>query len=461
MSRGFESHTLRRFPVRPYAPRPALGEGKALFRYERTRVSPNRTARRRTVARHGQLRSPHPVSQFFKILSVSLAVVLVAGIGVVGYNFLSLATSFTEDAVTLEGQAAVPPNIGEIEGGVNLFLAGTDACEPEFAEYFGDRCTGADSEGELNDVNLLLHISDNPRRVTVISFPRDLMLPIPSCTREDGSTTSAMSKQQLNSTFMYGGLNCATKTVAQLTGQNIPFAAAITWGGVIDITNAIGGVEVCIANGIRDRYTGIDWPEGNRTIQGLEALQFLRTRHGVGDGGDLGRISNQQQYMSRLARKIVSDDVLSNVGTLSKLATVTVDNITPSQSLTNPLTLVQIALAIKDVPFDDIVFLQYPTLTDPADANRVVPNYDAADALFAALEANQQLQLTGTTSQGDGTVVITPETPEVPTDGTETVEPTEGADVADPSVPADVAVLPSAIAGQTAAEETCSNGNLR
>ncbi len=84
--------------------------------------------------------------------------------------------SFTEDAVALEGQDPVPPDIGAIEGGVNLFLAGTDACEEEYADYFGDRCTGADAGGELNDVNMLVHISDAPRRVTVISFPRDLML---------------------------------------------------------------------------------------------------------------------------------------------------------------------------------------------------------------------------------------------------------------------------------------------
>ncbi|QEW00937.1 LytR family transcriptional regulator [Microbacterium caowuchunii] len=456
MSRGFESHTLRRVVRWP----PVAGDGDAgesvpLHPYERTRVSPKTRPGRQTVARHGKLRAPNPVAQFLKILAVGVAVVLVAGIGVAGFNVWSLATNFTEDAVALEGQDTAPPDIGQIEGGVNLFLAGTDACEPEYAAYFGERCTGADAGGELNDVNLLVHISDNPRRVTVISFPRDLMLPIPACEQEDGSTTSAMSKQPLNSTFSYGGLSCAVKTVSQLTGQSIPYAAKVTWGGVIEITNAVGGVEVCIANGIRDRHTGIDWEAGNRNIQGVEALQFLRTRHGVGDGGDLGRISNQQQYMSRLARKVVSDEVLSDPGTLYKLASVAVDNITPSQSLTNPLTLVQIALAVKNVPFEEIVFLQYPTYEDPSDPNKVVPNYDAAEALFAALEANQQLVLTRDTVQGDGTIVVEPETPgEVPTEEAP-VEPTE--QVVDPTV----AELPAAISGQTAAEETCSNGNLR
>jgi LCP family protein required for cell wall assembly len=432
-------------------------------------VSTNKPVKRgrRTVARHGRLSSPGPLAQIMRLVAVALAVVLVAGAGVTAWIFYDGVRSFTADAVELEGQAPVPPDIGAIEGGVNLFIAGTDECEPEFAQYFGDRCTGPDAEGNLNDVNMLVHISDNPRRVTVISFPRDLMVPIPSCTSPDGKTTSAMSKQQINSAFMYGGLSCVVKTVSELSGQNIPFAAKTSFGGVINITDAIGGVDVCIANGIRDKYTGIDWPAGNRNIQGIEALQFLRTRHGVGDGGDLGRISNQQQYMSKLARKLVSEDVLSNPATLYKLASTALENVDPSTSLTNPMTLVQIALAVKNVPFDDIVFVQYPTLTDPSDPNRVVPNKAAAEALWDALAANQPLELTGKASQGEGVIVEDGGDGSTPTDGA-TDAPSDGAtdapadgatEAPDPSQTA--VALPSSIAGQTAAQNTCSNGNLR
>ena len=413
--------------------------------------------RRKTVARHGILSSPSVGGQIARFVAVALAVVLVAGVGVVGYTTYTAVADFSESAVELEGQESVPPDIGEIEGGVNLFVAGTDACEPEYAGYFGDRCSGPDAGGELNDVNMLVHISDEPRRVTVISFPRDLMIPIPECTDPDtGRTTSAMTKQPLNSTFSYGGLACAVKTISALTGQNIPFAASVTWGGVIEITNAIGGVEVCIANGIKDYHTGLDLPAGNISLQGLEALQFLRTRHGVGNGGDLGRISNQQQYMSKLARKLVSEQVLSNPATLFGLATTALSNITPSQSLRNPLTLTQIALAVKNVPFDEIVFIQYPVNGDPADSNKVVPNYTAADALWAALETNRPLQLTGKASQGDGVIVETP----APTDPAAPTEPTDAATSGAPVTPAEEAIaLPPAITGSTAAQDTCSNGN--
>jgi len=410
---------------------------------------------RRTVARHGQLASPHPFASIMKVLGIVLAVVLVSGAGVAAYAAIDITTSFSEGAVELEGQSAVPPDIGAIEGGVNLFLAGTDACEPEYADLFGPRCTGPDSEAELNDVNMLVHISDAPRRVTVVSFPRDMMVPIPSCTAEDGSVTSAISKQQINTAFEIGGLACVVKTVSALSGQNIPFAAKVTWGGVIEITNAVGPVEVCLASGIRDPYTGIDWPAGNREVVGEEALQFLRTRYGVGDGSDLGRIANQQQYMSRLARKLVSDEVLTNPATLYKLATTAVDNVTPSQSLTKPLTLEQIALAVKNVPFEEIVFVQYPVTDDPADSNRVVPNETLAAELWSALEANQPLVLTGEAGSNGG-VVVDPSTPEVVPTPSATPTPGETTPPVDESI-----ALDSGISGSTAAQATCSNGNLR
>ena len=408
---------------------------------------------RRPVARHGKLTSPNPFAQFLKIIGVIVAVVLVSGAGVAAYSLYDLTSTVASNAVDLEGQAAVPPDIGAIEGGVNLFVAGTDECLPEFAAYFGDRCTGDDAGGELNDVNLLVHISDNPRRVTVISFPRDLMVPIPSCTNADGDETSATSKTQINEAFSYGGLNCVVKTVSSLSGLNIPFAAKVNFGGVINITDAIGGVDVCIGNGgIRDVYTGIDWPAGSRTVQGIEALQFLRTRHGLENGSDLARISNQQQYMSNLAHKLVSEDVLSNPATLLKLATTAVDNVTPSQSLTNPITLVQIALAVKSVPFDQIVFVQYPVYDDPADPNRVVPDYDAADQLWAALAANQPITLTSDPDQSGGVIVTDPGT-------TEPATPDPSATPGATPTPSETSVDLD-IPGVDASQQMCSAGNL-
>lgn len=403
--------------------------------------------RRKTVARHGQLQTPGPISQLLKIIGIALAVVLVSGVSVSAFVLSDLYSTATADAVELEGQKPIPPDISEFKGGFDMLLVGTDTCEEAYAQLFGDRCSGDDAEGNLNDVNILLHVSEEPRRITAVSFPRDLMLPIPECTREDGSTASAMDKQPLNSSYMDGGLNCVAKTIAEITGQDIEFAASVTFGGVIEITNAIGGVDVCLATPIKDEFTGLDMAAGTHTVMGLEALQFLRTRHGVGDGSDLGRIGNQQQYMSSLARKLISGEVLGNVPTMLRLANTALSNLEASTSLTNPMTIVQIALAVKNVPFEDIVFLQYPTFEDPYDPNKVVADTESAQAMWDAINANQQLQITHENTENDGVVVQEPEAPV--TEGT-TPAPTDSA-----------VALPDSIKGNSAAQSTCSNGNVR
>lgn len=383
------------------------------------------------------------------MVGVTAVAVLVSGVSVVSFVASDLYGTATADAVELEGQRPVPPNISEFEGGFNLLLMGLDVCEPEYSHLFPGRCDGPDAEGDLNDVNLLVHVSDEPRRITAVSLPRDLMIEIPECTQEDGGTTSAMSKQPLNTAYSYGGINCVAATITNLTGQNIDFAASVTFGGVIEITNAIGGVEVCLASPIRDHHTLLDLEAGTHTLQGYEALQFLRTRHGVGDGSDLGRIGNQQQYMSNLAKKLISSEVLGNVPTMLRLANAALSNIQPSSSLTNPLTLVQMGLALKDVSFEDVVFLQYPTFTDPDDADKVVPNYESAQIMWDAIAANQRLEVTHQNTENDGVVVEQPPTQE------EDASATEAPSTEAPAIP-----LPDDIRGNSAAQPTCSNGRV-
>ena len=147
--------------------------------------------------------------------------------------------------------------------------------------------------------------------------------------------------------------------------------------------------------------------------------------------------------------------LLSNPAALYKLATTAVDNITPSKSLTNPMTLVQIALAVKNVPFEEIVFVQYPVNEDPADRNRVVPNEEAAAQLWAALEANQPIKVTNDPNDGGGVITVEPTPTETPV-----ATPTPGA--TGTPTPSETAVeLPDSIPGTSAADQTCSAGNLR
>ncbi len=462
MSRGFESHTLRFMGCTPQSQ-------KGMPVSETPDAAPP-TSRRQPVARHGILTSPGPFAQILTILGAVVAVVVIS-VGAVGAFYVwDAARALQENSVSL-GDETLPPDIGEIEGGVNMLVVGTDSCEGANAEL-SKACKAGTTAGERNDVTMLVHISDSPRRVTVISFPRDMIVPIPSCPTGDGGNYSAMSAQMINASYMYGGLPCTVLTIEALTGVDIQYAAAIRWAGVINMSDAIGGVDVCVAADISDKHTGLKLSKGEHNLVGEQALQFLRIRHGIGDGSDLGRISNQQQFMGSLVRKLQSDGVLANPPVLFNLATTAVAQVQSqqlvlSESLTSPQRMVQIAMAVRSVPYKDIVFVQYPTQYAPG-GGRVLPVTWAADVLFEALAENQPIELTGSASQGYGVEVVgeaegptpTPTASATPTPtGSATPTPTGSAtpSATETPEPTETAVaLPESIAGSTAADVTCT-----
>ncbi|MFV0373973.1 LCP family protein, partial [Microbacterium sp.] len=270
--------------------------------------------RREPVARHSSDAGPRPLVHLLTVLVAVVVVVAISATAVGGFYVWNAARALDEGSVTIGDEEEIPETISEIEGGVNLLVVGTDSCEGQDVELF-PRCAHDDG-GERNDVTMLVHISDAPRRVTVVSFPRDMIVPIPGCTDEEGAQYGPFYAQMINTSYSYGGLPCTVATVEELTGVQIQFAAAVRWTGVINISDAIGGVDVCVSSDISDRHTGLKLSAGEHTLVGEEALQFLRIRHGIGDGSDLGRISNQQQFMGSLVRKLQSGGVLADPGTL-------------------------------------------------------------------------------------------------------------------------------------------------
>lgn len=420
-----------------------------------------------TAVRHGRLPRRRAVGTVVRILAAAVAVVVVSIGSVAAYAVWDVARS-VKTGVTLQ---ALPghtkqaiPNVGAIQGGVNLLLTGTDSRTGLGGIYnSADEQDASTGEGN-NDVTMLLHIAQDHKSAMVVSFPRDLMVPIPDCpAASGGGTVSGTDSAMFNTALSRGGLPCVVLTVEKLTGVDIPFAAVINFNGVSAMSTAIGGVSVCLATPVTDDYTTppLDLPAGENTLVGDVALSFLRSRHGVGDGSDLGRISNQQVFLSALARKVVSGGVLSNPVQLYGLAKAAVTNITPSDTLTNPTTLVEIALALKDTGLDNMVFLQYPAVTDPDDVNRVIVDDSSASAINTALVNDQPVKLTGSIGRAaedpTATGTPTPTTPAAP----DTAAPGTTAPAAPTTAPATSGTvdLPSSITGQTASQQTCTKGN--
>ncbi|MCU1419491.1 LCP family protein [Mycetocola sp.] len=409
-----------------------------------------------STARHGRLRTSTTAGVIARFISAVLAVVLVSGSAIAAYAVWDIASSVAPPvALANETPGASAPDIDAIEGGVNLLLVGSDSRQGQDA-VFGDV---AKETAVLNDVTMLLHISEDHSSATVVSFPRDMFVPIPSCPKEDGGTYGAMAAQKINTTLSYGGLACTVLTVEKLTGLSIPFAAEVQFNGVIELSNAVGGVDVCVAEPIEDDYTQTYLDAGTHTLQGMDALQFLRTRHGVGDGSDLGRISNQQVFLSSLVRTLKSSETLTDPSKLFGIAKAAASNMTLSTSLSNINTMVSIAMALKDIPLDQVVFAQYPT--EYGDINGyegVLPLKGPAEELFDALAADEPLSLSGETGPGS---VIDPNAPvkETPAPTPPTTPAPNGttpptAEASEPGV-----VLDKSVQGQTAGDYTCSKGN--
>lgn len=423
-------------------------------------------ATRRPFARHGKQARRQGWGTLVTVVASAVAVLLVSGTSVAAIAGAQLAAAPQTVQLSTDDQStAKTADITAIKGGANILLIGSDTRVGQFD-------SDEDVEGARNDVTMLIHISEDHQQLTAVSFPRDLMVPIPACTNPaTGTTYPAATSAMFNTALGNGGVSCVVDTVENLTGLSIPYAGLITFDGVIEMSNALGGVDVCVAQPIDDTFTGLHLTAGSHSLEGSDALAFLRTRHGVGDGSDLARISSQQVFLSALLRKVTSDGTLSNPITLYKLAGAALSNMTLSDGLAQTRTLVGLASALRGMSTANMLFVQYPVADDPADSARVIVDQETAHTLNVALQndvrsslsdsstgrASEESSSGGTSSGGTGASGSTGTSPDT-SSPTGTPAPTPSA-TATRTPTASATPLPSSITGQSASEETCSVGN--
>jgi len=307
------------------------------------------------------------------------------------------------DVYDASGDPYQAPTQREITGPLNVLLIGSDT-RTDQGSGFGI------SDTDLADVIILLHISEDRSNAVALSFPRDLMISVPQCPNPaGGDPIPAREFVQINTTLDTGGPACTLLAVQALTGVGIPHLAVIDFNGVIEMTNVVGGVEVCVAEPIKDRYSKLQLDAGYHNLKGEEALAFLRTRNSIGDGSDLSRISNQQTYLASLVRTLKSQNALTNPVRLYQLANAAVDNMTLSRGLTDINVIAQIARQVNRVDLDNITFLQLPVYDlDGRYEGRLALIEDRARFLFDKLIVDEPLIL-AEANPGSGVVVVKPE----------------------------------------------------
>ncbi|GGQ25028.1 LytR family transcriptional regulator [Streptomyces mutabilis] len=270
------------------------------------------------------------------------------------------------------------PDDGASTGGfqkdkaINILLIGTDKRTGAGNEGYGD--TG--SAGHA-DTTILLHVSKDRSNATALSIPRDLIVDIPDCptAQEDGTTEviPGSTGVRFNNSLGQSGRtpSCTMRTVTELTGVTPDNFMVADFNAVKTLTSAVGGVEVCLAKDINDPDSHLNLPAGKHTIEGEDALAFVRTRHSVGFGGDLSRIEIQQQFLSALMRKLKSNDTLTSPSKMLKLAEAGTEALTVDSKLDDIGKLKDLGLELGKLNTKNLTFATVPVKDNPAEETPV------------------------------------------------------------------------------------------
>ncbi|MEU0464746.1 LCP family protein [Amycolatopsis sp. NPDC006131] len=324
-------------------------------------------------------------------LVVALVSVAVLTVTWYGWQFIGDPNSGLSTTQVFDDEElhAVP-----LDGAVDILLVGmdsrTDAQGNPLPREVLDMLHAGESDGEKQtDTMILVHIPQDGRRAVAISFPRDSWVEL----------AGGFGKHKLNGAFVYayndrfkelqqqGADLKSADEQAKVAGRKNLIATLETFigkPGMIDryaevnlasfyeVTKALGGVEVCLKAPVRERKSGVDLPAGRQTVEGVQALAFVRQRYDL-PGGDLDRIGRQQAFLSGLARKMLSRDVLANPGKLSDVITA----VKKSVVLSDNWDLPEFAAQMRGLNGGNIEFRTIPVVGNAviggADVVRVDP----------------------------------------------------------------------------------------
>jgi LCP family protein required for cell wall assembly len=314
-------------------------------------------SRRGSGGRRRGVNHQHTVA---KVITVALVTLALGTAGAVVTIYERLNGNL--DIVSVDRQLGDRPEKGP-EGPLNVLVMGSDArtSDPSF-----DGTVGPDAA--LSDTTILLHLSADRNFAYAVSIPRDTLVDRPICYAADGREIPGAELVQWNHAFAVGGPACTIRQFEQVSGVRVDNYAVIDFTGFKAMTEAIGGVEVCIPETIDDRAHEIYLEAGTREIKGAEALDYVRVRH-VGDGTDPNRIKRQQAFMAAMMNKVVSGGMLSRPDRLvSFLNAATKAVQTDVESIGQ---MVGLADEFEDVGLGNIQFVTTPWAYSTAQQGRV------------------------------------------------------------------------------------------
>jgi len=305
------------------------------------------------------------------------------------------------DVSKMVGTNRPTPEGNVSSGPLNILLIGSDVREGDGNEDYG---TGNWEPGQHSDTNIVMHISGDRKSVMMVSIPRDSMVPSPVDCDGDAPVDS-WRVHQWNQNFTTGGPGCVIRTLEGNTDIFINHFAVVDFSGFKDMVDALGGVPVCTPTAIDDKKAKFTLEAGRHTLDGEQALGYVRTRYSIGDGSDIGRIKRQQAFLSSVAQQATDTKLLLRPDKLLRFLGAA----TSSLQMDNDFGLgpmKDIAASVKNIGVDKIQFVTVPTEVYPADENRVqwAPE---ADDLWEAIRTDRELGAPTPTPSPTSTVPLT------------------------------------------------------
>ncbi|GHB83314.1 LytR family transcriptional regulator [Streptomyces cirratus] len=270
-----------------------------------TRPARPRPPRRAPHGGGGQARRPGDTPRWGVRIAGSLAVVVLS-CGAVGHAVMTgLDTGI--DRVDPFKDMKNRPQAGH---GMNFLLVGTDGRDKitpeEKREY---RLGGAPCH--CTDTIMLVHLSADRDRASVISLPRDSYAEVPAHQDQNTGRPHGPHPIKLNAAYSEGGPNLTVRTVENMTRVKIDHYLEVDFTSFMKTVDAVGGVTICTAKTMRDTYTGLELLPGTHRLTGGQALQYVRSRH-VDGAADLGRMQRQQRFIAALIKQATGSGVLLN-----------------------------------------------------------------------------------------------------------------------------------------------------
>ncbi|MEU6175570.1 LCP family protein [Streptantibioticus parmotrematis] len=320
-------------------------------------------------------------------VTASVVVLVIAAVGAIYLKLNGNISTFDANGLSKNRPA-------DSSAGQNILLIGSDSRAGDNSDFAG----GVGDIGR-SDTTILLHVYSDNKHAVGVSIPRDALVTVPPCLLPNGRWTQPAYNQMFNSAFSVGNTvkgnpACTQNTVEQLTGMRVDHTMVVNFAGFAAMTDAVHGVQVCVPNDIYQGdvdpnlgYKGnLVFGKGLQTVSGTKALDYVRLRHGIGDGSDIGRMQRQQAFLSSLIKKVESQGL--NPTSLLPLADAATKSLTVDPGLGSAEKLISFAMSLKGIDLKNIQFITTPWKYVGSRVDLVHPD---VDALWSTLRADRTL----------------------------------------------------------------------